>query len=157
MIRQMTHSSEENQRLVAGYIRYRDSLGSGGAPLPPRASPAEKEAHDAVDEILRNGPPARAWELALAILSEMPEEKLGDYAVGPLETLVARWGDVLVEEIEREAARDARFRWALGVIWLTELGFSRTPAEREALVRIVAASGGRLKVLEWVQKSKNQS
>ena len=146
----MTQPINDDARLVARYIRYSESLDRvrGG----PRASDADKAAYNSIHETIRNGPPSRAWGLVLDILRAVPDEKLGLYAVGPLENLVARWGDVLVEEIESEAARDTRFRWALGTIWLTELGFSRTASERQALARIVAASGGHIKVAEWLPK-----
>src|SRR5689334_8545641 len=150
----MTQPDSRDAALVAAYIRYSESLAEKKRAGRSPTYDDDKAAYSTVDDVITNGPPARAWHLVLNILRAVPDDKLGGYAAGPLESLVARWGDVLVEEIVGEAARDERFRFALGVVWLTELGFSRTPAEREALERIVAASGGRTKVFEWEAKSR---
>src|SRR5205823_5049387 len=95
----MTQPINDDARLVAGYIRYSESLKSDRVRGGPRASDADEAAYDSIRETIRNGPPSRAWGLVLDILRAVPDEKLGLYAVGPLENLVARWGDVLVEEI----------------------------------------------------------
>ena len=148
----------DDAALVAAYVRYAESLDAQrGRHGHTRADEHDEAAYETIHAVITNGPPQRAWTLVLAILRAVPDDKLGDYAVGSLESLVARWGDVLVDDIEREAARDEHFRWALGVITLTALGFSRTDAERQALARIVAASGGRTRVAEWLRPKEDES
>ena len=144
----MSSPDSDNSRLVAEYIRYSESLNAARRSGHVRANESDRAAYESIHETIRDGPPSKAWLLVTAILRAVPDDKLGVYAAGPLESLVKRWGAALVDEIESEAARDERFRWALGVIWLTELGFSQSDSERKALARIVAASSGRTKVVE---------
>jgi hypothetical protein len=86
-----------------------------------------------------SGPAEAAWELVLEVLRRAPEERLDVYAAGPLEDLVRRWGVDLLEEIEKEASRNERFRWALGCIWLLVGDLPSTELER-----IVRASDGQI-------------
>jgi hypothetical protein len=110
----------------------------------PEINPAQR-AYDLVNDTIRRGPSERAWELVTAVLRLAPDERLGHLAAGPLEDLVKRHGEALVDRMESEAARDERFRWALGGIWLREADL---PVAE--LRRIVAASDDRIKVLEWL-------
>lgn len=140
--RAASEAVQTDSTLVAGYVAYSEWL-LGPAKTEseldnqsPEVLAAEK-AFNATEDVLQNGPPAHAWELTRAVLRAVPDEQLDVYAAGILEDLVRRWGPELVGQIEREAAADERFRWALGEIWL-----SVADLPPDALSRVVAASGG---------------
>lgn len=106
------------------------------------ADSIEKAGHDAFENSIRSGPALTAWRLVLELLHTAADADLGFYAAGPLEDLVHLRGAELVGEIESEARRDSRFRWALGCIWLSE---GELPDE--ILARVVRASGDEIKPL----------
>lgn len=133
---------EENTDLVAGYIRYAEELAQDAQPDTPDLTAAEA-AYERVEQTVRNGPAARAWELVVEILRRAPDERLDVYAAGVLEDLVKYQGMEVIDAIEREAAADERFRWALGCIWLL---MGEVPLALQE--RIVRASGGRVRPLD---------
>jgi hypothetical protein len=90
-----------------------------------------------------------AWELVRTLVRAAPDELLEFVGAGPVEDLVERFGEVLVDRIETEARADPRFREALGFVWLTR---GELPAEVEA--RVVAASGGRIEPLELTEEER---
>jgi hypothetical protein len=145
-------NSEQDQSDVGGlaraYLRYSASLSrqEPTAELDPdwvQDVDLDEAAYDGVRGAIDGGPAARAWALVAAVIRLAPDEQLAVEAAGPLEDLVRLRGAELVTEIEAEAARDARFRWALGNIWL---GTRDLPAD--VLARIVAASGGKIRPLD---------
>jgi hypothetical protein len=54
-----------------------------------------------------------AWRLLLELIAELPDELVPNAGAGPLETLIHRHLTALIDRIEVQAARDARFRRAL--------------------------------------------
>jgi hypothetical protein len=126
--------------VAEGYARYARALKSGAAKGLADDDP-DVVADDVFRRVLHDGPAAAAWELVLEVLRRAPDEELGFFAAGPLEDVVRRFGVELVGRIEAEARRDARFRWALGRIWL-----SRGVLPDTVLDRVVAASGGEILV-----------
>ena len=135
-------SDAEISALVAGYLRYVAELrrDDPDALASPETNPDER-SYNTVEALIRNGPTAEAWPVVLEVLRQTPDEELDASAAGPLEDLVLRHGEALVEAIEAEAGRDERFRWALGCIWL--FASDLTAPIRD---RIVRASGGAIKV-----------
>jgi hypothetical protein len=129
-------------KLVTGYIEFAEALALGVPEDTPEMDSAGK-AYFAVERLIRNEPAGVAWPLVREILRCVPDDRLDVYAAGPLEDLVRLRGAELVDAIEREAAEDERFRWALGCIWLT-IG-ERPP---EIMERIVRASGGKIRPLD---------
>jgi hypothetical protein len=138
--------------VAAGYLRYSASLHTEAGRKrrsDPETDP-DRRAFDLVYEILRVGGPADlAWDLVLELVCQSPDDELGNTAAGPLEDLVKRHGEELVDRIEAEAKRDERFKWALGVVWLME---STLPPN--VLRRVYHASGHRLKVAEWLDRAR---
>jgi hypothetical protein len=130
--------ASECERIAAGYVTYVEKLASGGQADDLDARDGEREFAE-VKQRIHEGPSHVAWELVLEVLRHVPDERLEVYAAGPLEDLVRRWGVDLVGDIEREASRDERFRWALGCIWLLVGDLPSTELER-----IVHASGGQI-------------
>jgi hypothetical protein len=130
--------ASECERIAAGYVTYVEKLASGGQADDLDARDGEREFAE-VKQRIHEGPSHVAWELVLEVLRRVPDERLEVYAAGPLEDLVRRWGVDLVGDIEREASRDERFRWALGCIWLLVGDLPSTELER-----IVHASGGQI-------------
>jgi hypothetical protein len=115
---------------IAGYI------------LHAERGPNDEEyfwAWEAVTDYLRTASASEGWGLVLSLLHRTPDHVLGSVAAGPLEDLVLTHGTELVEQLEREALRDERFKWALGGIWMRH---GDLPPEVED--RIVAASGGQI-------------
>lgn len=120
--------------VVDGYIRYSAALQRGDADADANAHDAA--AYDALETAIWQAPAAVAWELVVTLLRRAPDADLDFHAAGPLENLVVHRGPELIGEIEAEAARDERFRWALGCIWL-----SRDEIPDDVLERVVRASG----------------
>jgi len=135
-------SPAEISALAAGYLRYVVELrrDDPDAVSSPETDPDER-AYKTVDTMIRKGAATDAWPVVLELLRQTPDEDLGHSAAGPLEGLVLRHGEALVEAIEAEAAADERFRWALGRIWL--FASDLTAPIRD---RIVRASGGAIQV-----------
>jgi hypothetical protein len=62
--------------------------------------------------------PEQCWEIILSILAKTDDEwVLTNLAAGPVESLVASHGDVVISWLEREAARSPAFRELLGGVW----------------------------------------
>lgn len=127
------------EAVVRGYLRYSELLRNGGGTEWDPVDPDEA-AFDAMYEALGHAPPAVAWELVLTLLRSAPDEELGNVAAGPLEDVVRTRAPALIDEIEAEAERDPRFKWALGCIWL-----GRGDMPDDILARVVQASGGAIK------------
>ena len=128
--------------LAADYIRYAEELSRDDSPDTPEITAAER-AYDLVEKTVRAGPAGRAWELVVEILRQAPDERLDVYAAGVLEDLVRNHAGEVIGAIEREAAADERFRWALGCIWLL---VGEVPLELQD--RLVQASGGQVHPLD---------
>jgi hypothetical protein len=130
--------------VAAGYLRHSAELRRDDDPdaaHDPRD--ADTAAYDALDRIVRRGPPAAGWDLVVRVLRQSHDDELGLHAAGPLEDLVRHWGAELVDRIEAEAAGDERFRRALGGIWL-----SVRDLPPEVMRRVVGASGGQIRPLD---------
>ena len=136
-------SPAEISALAAGYLRYLIELrrDDPDAVSSPETDPDER-AYNTVHTLIHQGPASDAWAVVVELLRQTPDEELDVSAAGPLEDLVLRHGEALVEAIEAEAARDERFQWALGCIWLVANDLSAPIRER-----IVRASGDAIKVL----------
>jgi hypothetical protein len=137
-------SDSELRTLAAAYVRCSEDLRDDRDPdgiWSPEADPGHA-AYDLVDRSIRQGPPAQAWALVRAILQAADDVELAFHAAGPLEDLVRHQATEVVDLIEAEAARDPRFRWALGQIWMPKDEF---PPDVET--RLVRASGGVIKPL----------
>jgi hypothetical protein len=73
--------------------------------------------------------PALAWEAIKTVVRRYGEEELfsesrtegqvvvGQLAAGPIEDLLSERGADFISDIEEEARKDRRFRWALGGVW----------------------------------------
>ena len=132
----------DREALVTGYLRFAEALGRG-VPDDTAEMEAADDAYRAVAKFITHGPARLAWDLVVNILRRAPDDRLDVYAAGPLEDLVRCHGVELVNLIEHEAARDERFRWALGCVWLT---VGELPAV--TMERIVRASDGEIKPLD---------
>ena len=130
------------EAVVAGYLRHSAALRARDDGRIWDPADPDTAAYDALHRLVFGGPAAEAWPLVLALLRATPDGELDVQAAGPLEDLVRVHGAALVGEVEAEAARDERFRWALGCIWLRE-----GDLPPDVLRRVVAASGGAIKPL----------
>jgi len=130
----------ERDATVQGYIRHNEWLGRAGP--EGDAPPLDENAYLAFREAIWDGPAGVAWELVTTLLRAAPDEELETCAAGPLEDFVRLRAPELIDEIEREAERDPRFRWALGCIWL-----SHGEMPDDILDRVVRASGGEIYLL----------
>jgi len=62
--------------------------------------------------------PKELWDLILEILHrEPPDEVLAALAAGPLEDYLAKCGERVIERVERQAAKDPKFKSLLGGVW----------------------------------------
>jgi hypothetical protein len=65
-------------------------------------------------------PPDEWWDLVLEMVRLAPDDCLPHVAAGPLETLLSRYGDEVIDRVEAEARTDPRFARTLrGVYRLT--------------------------------------
>jgi hypothetical protein len=128
--------------VVEAYCGFRKRLAEDDDASELDPDRVEEAGHDAFEDAIRGGPAQTAWHLVLELLRTASDDDLGVYAAGPLEDLVHLRGAELVDEIEAEASRDSRFRWALGCIWL-----SHGELPDDVLARVVRASGDEIKPL----------
>ncbi len=62
--------------------------------------------------------PALAWRVLLAIVHNSSDPEILAYlAAGPLEDLLAKHGAILIDDVEREALIDSKFREVLSAVW----------------------------------------
>jgi len=95
--------------LVSDWIRYHVEKRKGTDPL--------FAAWEQVDEVVRRDPEA-GWILALALVEAAPDDwVLANVAAGPLEDLLNKFSDVLIERVEIQARRDPKFRRCLTGVW----------------------------------------
>jgi hypothetical protein len=127
--------------VIEAYRSFRKRLADNDV-SDPDADHVEEAGHDAFEDVIRSGPALTAWHLVLELLHTSPDADLELHAAGPLEELVHLRGAELIGEIEAEASRDSRFRWALGCIWL-----SQGELPDDVLARVVRASGDEIKPL----------
>jgi GNAT superfamily N-acetyltransferase len=74
-------------------------------------------ASDALKELTEEDP-ERVWTITKALVTAAPDEKtLGVIGAGPLEALLADYGEQFIERIERQAAADEKFRYCLAGVW----------------------------------------
>jgi len=130
--------ASECERLATEYVVYVEELARIPHTGDQDSHRGEREFAE-VKHHIHSGPADVAWSLVLEVLRRAPDERLDAYPAGPLEDLVRRWGVDLVGNIEKEASRDERFRWALGCIWLLVGDLPSSELER-----VVRASDGRI-------------
>jgi hypothetical protein len=90
-----------------------------------------------VEEIIWTNPD-HAWLITLALIAEAPNEMCLAYvAAGPLEDLLDRHGQVVIDRVELQARRDSKFRLALSNVW----GQSNATGDVFGRVRIAVGGG----------------
>jgi hypothetical protein len=128
--------------VVRGYLRSMRRPLNGDAKAVYDQDDPDEIADDAMRTAIFQAPARTAWELVRALIRRAPDDELGFHATGALEDLVSQRGAELIDEIEAEAERDARFRWAFGCLWLSH---GELPAD--VLERVIQASGGEIRPL----------
>jgi hypothetical protein len=74
-------------------------------------------ACEAVDDLVRSDPEA-GWTLALELIDAAPDDRiLARVAAGPLEDLLVKWRDQLVDRADVQARRDPKFRRCVTGVW----------------------------------------
>ncbi len=124
----------KHEDLIPAYFRFMEELRRGVPPDTPEIDQLH-DAHWALEHFVRTGPIEESWQLVREVLRRAPDDELADYSVGLLELFVSWRREEVVPFIEREAARDERFRWALGCIYLD------ADLPDDSLRRLRAASG----------------
>ncbi|HLK90976.1 MAG TPA: hypothetical protein VKZ18_13845 [Polyangia bacterium] len=95
--------------LVADWIRYHAERRKGTDPL--------FEAWEKVTDIVMSDP-EEGWTVVLALVDASPDDwVLCNVAAGPLEDLLRKFSDVLVDRAEVQARRDPKFRRCLTGVW----------------------------------------
>lgn len=111
--------------------------------VPPDARGAAPAWDEVMDRIEDRANTDDAWVLVRALLDNAPDDELGLMAAGPLEDFVRVHALSAITQIEEMARRDARFRWALGAIWL-----SAGSLPEPLMARLIKASGDKIKPLQ---------
>jgi len=110
-----------NDPLVENWIRYHVERRKSTDPL--------FSAWEKVDEIVHDDPET-GWTLTLALVEAAPDDRvLANVAAGPLEDLLKRASDVLIDRVEVQARRDPKFRRCLTGVWVLP------PSVRERLMK----------------------
>jgi hypothetical protein len=137
-------STMDAAEIAVGYMRHKDALRAllDGPSAQQDWETFDAQAYDYVYRVVAEGPLERAWEIVVAVLRAVSDDRLAAEAVNCLEPLVQQRGADLLDRIEQEARYNDRFRWALGQIWLDHGDMPPEP-----LRRIVAASGGAIRPL----------
>jgi hypothetical protein len=74
-----------------------------------------------IDELCRNSPDA-AWAFILAAWSEDQSKSVAqNLSAGPLEDLLARHGEAVIERVEAEARSNPSFAFLLGGVWKNQM------------------------------------
>jgi hypothetical protein len=74
-------------------------------------------ASEGMDRVIAADPEA-AWELVKELVARAPDDAaLAFVAAGPLEDLICKHPDAVIDRVERRAAENARFRKALRAVW----------------------------------------
>lgn len=80
--------------------------------------------------------PAYAWSLTLQLIAAAPTpEALSYVAAGPLEDLLYARGEIFIDEVERLARQDPKFRRALRSVW------NESEAPGDVHDRVIKAAG----------------
>jgi hypothetical protein len=102
----MTALSKSDLELIEAYLQ-----------IPTKGDDSLHWAYEDVCEILGKDP-ERAWRLTLAMIDHTEDElTLAYVAAGPLEDLLAWYGDTIIERVEELARTNARFRETLCAVW----------------------------------------
>ncbi len=113
----------EYARLAQGSRQQRKGLEAGDAPF------ADAGRYGVAERVERGG--VEALELVAALLERAPDDDgVALVAAGPLEDLLHRHGQELVDVVERRARQDCRFGQALGGVWLADGALDPTARAR---------------------------
>ena len=111
-------TEQDAMALAAAYLRYVEALRRDDDDSESVEATRDEVAYGTVRRLIASGPPETAWAAVRELLRQTPDDDLEVSAAGPLEDLVRAQGFALAGELLAEAERDARFRWALGCIWI---------------------------------------
>ena len=113
------HDPGDRERHASEWLRYAD---------------AGNEDCCWVDESLPNlidEDPSLAWSIILELVHRAPSDREFDFAAaGPLEDLIVRHGEKLIEVIEQRLQGDKSLRRAITKVWLNEDDLDRRILER---------------------------
>lgn len=74
-------------------------------------------AHMSLDEVI-DGNRERCWKIIGEIKSRDGSDFiLSNLAAGPVEDLLSRYGEDVIERVENDAKRDGRLKFLLGLVW----------------------------------------
>lgn len=134
----------EFQHLSRGSREQRKAL-EGGSPASAWAGVR------AIDEFILGGGPTACEVVAALVGGAKDDDEVALVGAGPLEDLLHTHGEALVDDVDRFARQDSRFRRALSAVWLGN-GLSDATTERLARLggslssepgAVTAESGGR--------------
>jgi Family of unknown function (DUF6869) len=109
----------ESGQLIEAWIKRYEIIGKYG----PNADRAKELfwAFEEVDSACMHMPEHGLQLINYILASTKNEFVLTNLAAGPLETLLARHGKSVINELERCAKRDARFRALLRGVWQNQI------------------------------------
>lgn len=98
-----------SDEVVAHWIRYHTEKRGTSDPL--------FAAWEGVADLVDRDPEA-GWALTLALIAAAPDDQvLANVAAGPLESLISRSPELMIDRVEQQARRDAKFRRCLTGVW----------------------------------------
>jgi len=110
---------EKRLQLVHAYISHNTRSVAWGTDMVLRQNPSENNfwAFEKMDELSHHTPDL-SWELILQILHTPHEDSVTEVlAAGPLENLLAQFGEQLIDLVEKTAKDDPLFKALLGGVW----------------------------------------
>jgi hypothetical protein len=119
-------TSATREGLIAAYLALREKSG-----------PEHEElfwAHEAVDDVVRNSP-SEGWALTRELIEAAVDDPALMYvAAGPLEDLLKKHGEHIIDDVITAARRDAKVRRALAGAWGRSSMNPRVAAEIERIL-----------------------
>jgi hypothetical protein len=96
-------------KLIEDWVRCQEE--GAGAPASRFA------AWEKVEELVHTDPEV-GWSIVLRLVEESPDDLvLSNVAAGPLEDLLVKHGDAILDRVEEQARRDPKFRRCLTGVW----------------------------------------
>jgi hypothetical protein len=99
-------------------------------------------AYAEIDRLVRERP-EEAWNVVLELVVQAPSERaLFSVAAGPLEDLLVKHGDFLIDRVEKEANANPQLLRCLSGVWGNQLSSAVSKRLRQIIKPLAGGGGG---------------